>query len=268
MNAMTFFSLKGGTGKTTLCSSLGWLLAEKGYSILMIDLDPQGNLTQLLIGKTADNRISLYEALIHEHPLADSIIPTSQPKLSLIPAMEDHLYLNMALNSKPWREWKLKDALSTLVPFPYDLVMMDVGANLNVITYNAFFAAQTLVIPVLPDVFSYLSLKTLFHFLGKICQDFRYDFKMIWILMNKFNNHRPLDRENREALKKFYSKFLMPVMVREDPEILRAVRHLIPVTSFAPQSTAARDLKEVARFLEKVFPSPKTQNSSNPGDRS
>ncbi len=53
MNAITFFSLKGGTGKTTLCSSLGWLLAEEGHSVLMIDLDPQGHLTQSLQGQPA-----------------------------------------------------------------------------------------------------------------------------------------------------------------------------------------------------------------------
>ena len=75
--------------------------------------------------------------------------------------------------SQPWREWKLKDALSAMVPFPYDWVIMDVGASLNLITYNALFAARTLIIPVLPDVFSYLSLKTLFTFLEKTSRDFQ-----------------------------------------------------------------------------------------------
>ncbi len=257
MNAITFFNLKGGTGKTTLCSSLGWLLAEEGYSVLMIDLDPQGHLTQSLQGQPIKNEASLFNALIREQSLVGSIIPTSHPKLSLIPATEEHLYLNTALMSQPWREWKLKDALSVMVPFPYDWVIIDVGASLNLITYNALFASKTLIIPVLPDVFSYLSLKTLFGFLEKTSRDFRYDFKMIWILMNKINNHRPLDRENREALKKYYQKFLMPVMVREDPKISEAIKYQVPVTTLAPQSTAARDLKNVIRFLKEIFPQPK-----------
>ena len=66
MNAITFFSLKGGTGKTTLCSSLGWLLAEEGHSVLMIDLDPQGHLTQSLQGQPAAGQTSLYHSLIQE----------------------------------------------------------------------------------------------------------------------------------------------------------------------------------------------------------
>jgi len=258
MNAITFFSLKGGTGKTTLSSSLGWLLAEEGHSVLMIDLDPQGHLTQSLQGKPAKNQTSLYFSLIHEHSLAGSIVPTPNPRLSLIPATEDHLYLNNALISKPWREWKLKDALSAMVPFPYDLVIMDVGASLNLITYNALFAAQTLIIPVLPDIFSYLSLKNLFVFLEKTCKDFRYNLKMIWILMNKLNNHRPLDRENRAALEKYYRKFLMPVMVREDQKFSQAIKLQIPVTTFAPQSTAARDLRKVVHFLESILLQSKT----------
>jgi chromosome partitioning protein len=176
----------------------------------------------------------------------------------LIPATEDHLYLNNALITKPWREWKLKDALHALHPFPYDLVIIDVGASLSLLTYNALFAAQTLIIPVLPDLFSYLSLKNLFTYLEKTCKDFKYNFKMIWILLNKLNNHRPLDRENRDALKKYYQKFLMPVMVREDLKFSQATKHQMPVSSYAPQSTAARDLRKVIRFLETALSQLKT----------
>jgi chromosome partitioning protein len=221
---------------------------------LMIDLDPQGHLTQSLQGRPAAGHTSLSQSLIQEPTLAKSIIPTGHPNLSLIPATEDHLYLNTALMSQPWPEWKLKDALSVMVPFPYDWVIMDVGASLNLITYNALFAARTLIIPVLPDVFSYLSLKTLFTFLEKTSRDFHYDFKMIWILMNKLNNHRPSDRENQEALKKYYQKFLMPVAVREDRKFSEAIKNQLPVTTFAPQSIAARDLKQVVHFLKSIIP--------------
>lgn len=261
MKAITFFSLKGGTGKTTLSSSLGCLLAEEGRSVLMIDLDPQGHLTQSLKGKPARNQTSLYYSLIHERPLSGTIVPTSHPRLSLIPATEDHLYLNNALISKPWREWKLKDALSAMYPFPYDLVIMDVGASLSLITYNALFAAQVLIIPVLPDLYSYLSLKNLFTFLEKTCKDFKYNFKMIWILLNKLNNHRPIDKENRDALKKYYKKFLMPVMIREDMKFSQAARNQIPITSFAPQSAASRDLRKVVQFFDKILSEPKTPKS-------
>jgi len=254
MKAITFFNLKGGTGKTTLCSALGWLLAEEGQSVLMIDLDPQGHLTQSLQDQPVKGQASLYHCLIQEPTLLEAIVPTAHPNLSLIPSSEDHLDLNTALTAQPWPEWKLKDALSVLIPFPYDWVIIDVGASLNLITYNALFAAKTLIVPVLPEVFSYLSLKTLFNFLEKTSQDFHYDFKMIWILMNKLNNHRPADRENHEALKKYYQKFLMPVSVREDPKFSEAIKVHLPVTAFAPQSIAARDLKKVVLFLKSVFP--------------
>jgi chromosome partitioning protein len=254
MPAITFFSLKGGTGKTTVCSSLGLLLAEEGFSVLMIDLDPQGHLTLSLQGRPSMGGTSLYHSLIEDHPLVEAIIPTFHPNLSLIPATEDHLYLNTALMSLPWREWKLKDALAVMVPFPYDWVLLDVGASLNLLTYNALFAARNLIIPVLPDVFSYLSLKTLFTFLEKTSRDFHYDFKTIWILINKLNNHRPSDRENREALKKYYQKFLMPVAVREDRKFSEAIKNQLPVTTFAPQSIAARDLKQVVHFLKSIIP--------------
>ncbi|MEW6184376.1 MAG: ParA family protein [Thermodesulfobacteriota bacterium] len=254
MPMITFFSLKGGTGKTTLCSTLGWLLADKGHSVLMIDLDPQGHLSQSLNRPLQNPVLSLFDVLIHGRPLAEAVEPSSFPRLSLVPAAESHLDLHTALLSQPWREWKLKDALSAMGPHPYDWILLDVGANLNLITYNALFACRNLIIPTLPDVYSYLSLKTLFGFLQKSGRDFHYTFDTIWILLNKLNNHRPLDRENRDALKKYYQRFLIPVRVREDPKVPQAVKNQVPLPVLAPQSTAVRDLTKVVLFLEKIFP--------------
>jgi chromosome partitioning protein len=253
MRSLAIFSLKGGTGKTTLSSSLGWILAEEGLRVLLVDLDPQGHLTHFFKAVPAKGRPTLFQALIHDQPISQAIVTTGNPGLHLLPASEENLYLNEALMSRPWREWKLKDALEAAQPFPFDLVLMDVGGNLNLITYNALMAAKALVIPVLPDLFSYLSLKTLFAFLKKTNEQYQVHFEMIWVLINKINNHRPLDRENREALKKHYGKFLMPEMVREDLKLVQALRRREPITRYAPESIAARDLKKVARFIQSTL---------------
>lgn len=250
---MAVFSLKGGTGKTTLSSALGWSLAERGRSVLMIDLDPQGHLTQLLDAGAGRGQASLYSCLVHGQPLARAVVPTSHANLFLVPATQEHFHLSDALISKPWREWKLKDALYALQPFPYDLVFIDLGASLSLLTYAGLFAARVLLVPVLPDFLSYLSLKNLFAFLDQSCRQYQYSFRMIWVLINRLNNHRPLDRENREALTKFYGKFLLPCAVREDLKFSQAARDQVPVWRYAPQSTAVRDVKRVADFLERIF---------------
>jgi chromosome partitioning protein len=252
MNSITFFSMKGGTGKTTLSSSIAWILAEEGHSTLMIDLDPQGHLTHFYKIKPQPGRPNLFGSLIFDQPLAEAIIPTSHPNLFILPSTDELLDLNEALISRPWREWKLKDALHALDPFPYDFVIIDVGASLSLISFNALFAARTLMIPVLPDLFSYFSLKTFFAYLGKTCNHYHFHFEMIWILINKINNYRPLDRENKEALQKYYQHFLVPFTVREDPKLTEALRLRTPITRYAPESSAARDLKKVAHFIKRV----------------
>jgi chromosome partitioning protein len=253
MQSLAVFSLKGGTGKTTLSSSLGWILAEEGLQVLLVDLDPQGHLTHYLKARPGEHQPTLFQSLIDDRPIREAVIPTKQPGLHLLPATEENLYLNEALMSRPWREWRLKDALEAAQPFPYDLVLMDVGGNLNLITYNALMAARALLIPVLPDLFSYLSLKTLFAFLKRTNDQYQFSFQMIWVLINKINNHRPLDRENREALKKHYGKFLLPEVVREDPKLVQALRRQEPIIRFAPESIAARDLRKVARTIRRTM---------------
>lgn len=249
MNSMAVFSLKGGTGKTTISASLGWILAEEGCRILLIDMDPQGHLSQFFKVRTPPGRPSLFDVLIKDQPLREAILPTTQANLEIVPAGEENLRLNEALIARPWREWKLKDALEASQPLSYDLVLIDVGGNLSLVTYNALLAARVLLIPVLPDLFSYLSLKTLFAFLQETGRTYQFSFKMIWVLINKINPHRPLDRENRQALEKYYKKFLVPEVVREDVKLVQALRQQVPVTQAAPQSTAARDLRKVARFI-------------------
>ena len=254
MNSIAVFSMKGGTGKTTLSGSLGWGLAEQGRRVLMIDMDPQGHLSQLFKARAIKGRTQLYDSLIHERPLAETIVPASHPNLSLIPATEDHFNLNTALLSTPWKEWKLKDALYAMNPFPYDVVVIDLGASLSLSTYVALFAARILIIPVLPDLLSYLSLKSLFTFLDKTCKYYKFVFDMIWVLMNRVNSHRPLDRENKKALEKYYKRFLMPVAVREDLKFSEAARERMVINSYAPESTGARDMERVAQFLGRYIP--------------
>jgi len=249
MNSLAVFSLKGGTGKTTVSASLGWILAEEGCRILMIDMDPQGHLSQFFQVRAGQGQTTLFDVLIADRPLREALVSTALPTLDIVPAGPENLHLNEALLPRPWREWKLKDALEASAPLPYDLVLIDVGGNLSLVTYNALLAARVLLIPVLPDLFSYLSLKTLFDFLREMGEKYQVFFKMIWVLINKINQHRPLDRENRQALEKYYGKFLVPEVVREDVKLVQALRQQIPITQSAPQSTAARDLKKVARFI-------------------
>ncbi|MBI5584398.1 MAG: ParA family protein [Deltaproteobacteria bacterium] len=249
MNSLAVFSLKGGTGKTTISASLGWILAEEGFRILLIDMDPQGHLSHFFKVHPRPDQSTLFGALIADQPLREAVVPTAYPNLEIIPAGAENWHLNEALIARPWREWKLKDALEAAQPLPYDLVLIDVGGNLSLVTYNALMAARVLLIPVLPDLFSYLSLKTLFAFLQETGQKYHVFFKMVWVLINKINQHRPLDRENRQALEMYYGKFLVPEVVREDAKLVQALREQVPVTRTAPQSTAARDLKKVARFI-------------------
>ena len=93
MHSLAVFSLKGGTGKTTLSSSLGWILAEEGLQVLLVDLDPQGHLTHYFKAGPSKDQPTLFQALIHDQPISQAVVSTKHPGLHLLPASEENLYL-------------------------------------------------------------------------------------------------------------------------------------------------------------------------------
>jgi chromosome partitioning protein len=159
---------KGGVGKTTTAINLGTALAAVGKSVLLIDADPQGNASTGLGVSRQMRGKTLYDVLMDNAPLADVVIATDVPHLSLLPAEPDLSGVELELGAATGRAYRLRDALAASgAHMALDYVLIDCPPSLNLLTVNALAAADAVLVPMQCEFFA---LEGLSQLLGTIEQ--------------------------------------------------------------------------------------------------
>lgn len=230
---------KGGVGKTTTAAALIAALSEKGYRILGVDLDPQGNLG-FSLGIDIDNVHSLYEVFKKQ-------IPVEQAIYSMI--YGDILPGNILLSgvelecNKPGREYLLRNELIGIAD-QYDYIIIDTPPALNLLTVNAFVASDKLLIPMVPEILSLLGVTQIKETIETVRQYYNPKLEVIGILLNKFNGRLNLSRDVLDmsqeiavqlGTKVFETKVRQGVLVAESPA------HGESVVTYAPYCKPAMD---------------------------
>src|SRR5512137_1839246 len=209
-----FLNFKGGTGKTSLSTSYAYRLAERGYRVLVVDLDSQGHATRCLGEEGASFPRTLYDVLVRKVPLSQVVIETKMPNLWLVPSNLAMSTVDLALMPMAGREFKLKNALKDSEA-SYDFVVMDAPPSFGLLNLNALMAAQDLITPVLADFLSYDGLRLLFETIQGLEEDLSHQLENIFICVNAFNQTFRIAREALDALRKHYADYLLDTVVRQ-----------------------------------------------------
>ncbi len=163
---------KGGVGKTTTAINLGTALAAVGETVLIIDLDPQGNATTGLGIGRADVRHSTYDMLIGEAALRDVAKETAIPRLDCAPSSMDLLGAELELADFDRKTYRLKDALAALAADAegrnYSYVLVDCPPSLNLLTINALAAADAVLVPLQCEYFALEGLSQLLRTVERV----------------------------------------------------------------------------------------------------
>ena len=244
-----FLNFKGGTGKSSLSASYGFRLAQMGVRTLMIDLDPQGHLTQCLGLHNQENCKTLFNALIEKEEFETIVVKTDLPTLDIIPSNLKLSPVELSLFSMNSREFRLRRFINSLER-DYDLIVMDASPSIGLLNLNAILASNDLLIPVLADFLSYHGLKILFETLSTIEEDFSFVFENIFIFLNRYNESHRICKRSKKALETHYDKYLIKTVIRQDTKIAEATSQGTPIHLFSQSSKGAVD---VQNLISEVF---------------
>jgi len=244
-----FLNFKGGTGKSSLSASYGFRLAQMGVRTLLIDLDPQGHLTQCLGLNSEQYSKTLFSALIEKEEIEKVIVKTDLPTLEIIPSNLNLSPVELSLFSMNSREFRLKRLLSSIEK-DYGVIVMDASPSIGLLNLNAILASNDLLIPVLADFLSYHGLKILFETLSTIEEDFSFVFENIFIFLNRYNESHRICKRSKKALETHYEKYLLDTVVRQDTKIAEATSQGTPIFLFAQSSKGAVDIQSL---IDEIF---------------
>ena len=244
-----FLNFKGGTGKSSISASYGFRLAQMGVKTLLVDLDPQGHLTQCLGLNNQQYPKTLFNALIEKDDIEKTVVKTDLPTLDIIPSNLNLSPVELSLFSMNSREFRLRRLLSTIEK-NYELIVMDASPSIGLLNLNAILASNDLIIPVLADFLSYHGLKILFETLSTIEEDFSFVLENIFIFLNRYNESHRICRRSKKALETHYSKYLLETVIRQDTTIAEATSQGTPIFLCAQSSKGAVDIQSL---IDEIF---------------
>ncbi len=264
---ITVATQKGGTGKTTTVNAMGAVLAMKGYRVLMVDIDPQANLTFTV---QADKSLKTsYDILTGKHKAADVIacITVSESRLSnknaarteepptreIIPASEVLSGLDLELTSIG-KEYRLKEALKS-VRGDFDYIIIDTPPSLGILTINALTASDSVVITAQADIYSLQGIWQLFKTIDAIHRYTNPELTVKGILLTRHNPRSVLSRDLTDMIEETAGQletFLYKTPIREGIAVKEAQASRLDLLSYAPKSKVAQDYRDFTNeFLER-----------------
>jgi chromosome partitioning protein len=238
---------KGGVGKTTTAINLAGALAEEGCRTLLIDMDPQANLTagvginlntvqQSMADVLADGRATL----------GDVILVTETAGIDVAPAHIDLASTEGELFTALGREQILREAMREVID-PYDYVIIDCPPNLGLLTVNGLVAADSVIIPVQTQYYAMKGLNNLVKVINAIRLKLNRDLKILGLLPTFFDGRTNLAKDMLDELRVVGDHHVFTTIIRTTVKLGEAPLVGRPITSYATNSDAARTYRELAR---------------------
>lgn len=257
-----FLNFKGGTGKTSVSTSYAFRLAERGYRVLVIDLDSQGHATKCLGLEPDQYPRTLADALIKRVPLREVRVPTGYPNLDVVPSNLNMSTVDLALMPLAGREFRLRNVLKD-VEADHDVIVFDAPPSFGLLNLNALMAADTLIVPVLPDFLSFHGLKLLFETVQSLEEDLQHVLAQIFIVINSYNATYKIAKESKEALETHFADFLLKSVIRQCSKFAQASSEGTPIFAYDAESKGAEDIEAVldevtARLVAAAAETPET----------
>ncbi len=241
---------KGGVGKTTTAVNLSACIAQKGKKVLLIDIDPQGNATSGLGVEAHDNK-SVYNVIVDEIEMKDTIHTTMIKKLDVCPANIDLAGAEVELVSMVSRETRLKDAIDE-VKDTYDYILIDCPPSLGLITLNAFTASDSVLVPIQCEYYALEGLGQLINTIKLVQKHLNKELEVEGVVLTMYDSRTNLSIQVATEVEKYFGNKVFQTIIPRNIRLSEAPSHGLPITLYDKESKGAETYKKLAKELLKL----------------
>ena len=246
---------KGGVGKTTTTINLGAALADEGFNVLIVDLDPQGNASTGLGIDPVDRQVTTYDLLLEDADLKDVIRPTNVEGLVIAPATTDLSSADIEMMAIEKRSFLLHDALRQpgIDPFQLDFVLIDCPPSLSLLTVNAMVASHSVLIPLQSEFFALEGLSQLMLTVREVRQTANRDLRIEGILLTMYDGRNNLSQQVETDARGTLGELVFKTVIPRNVRVSEAPSYAMPVIYYDPGSKGSQAYRALAQeMVEKL----------------
>lgn len=246
MRSIAFINQKGGVGKTTSTANVGACLAAFGKKVLLIDLDPQANLSIHLGVDVNGKDLSIYQIICGKKKVDEVLTKTAVKGLELIPSAIDLASAEIELVNTVGRETIVKFYLDEVLS-RYDYVLIDCPPSLGLLTLNALTVANEIFIPLQTEFFALQGVSKLIQTFDIIKKRLNSSLEITGIIPCMYDSRTKLGNAVLEKIKEYFEDKVFTTSIRKNVRLSESPSHGMPITTYAPDSHGAKDYEELAR---------------------
>ncbi len=248
MRKIVIANNKGGVAKTTTAYNLASYYAKKGKRVLVIDCDPQGNLTDALGIDPNTLEHTIFDVLTNKQIKEYMIKLPQASNFYLIPSNLESETININLANQPKRETILRGILEE-VKDEFDICIIDTSPSLSILTFNAIVAADSVYMTLRAGYFELRGAGLLTSTINELKSDLNSNLEIKGLILTQYDIRTSLSVDSREQLEQYFESKIMKTVIRQNVDLAKAPALAQDIFEYSPESNGAKDYEALAKEI-------------------